>query len=254
MSVKIMGLVWDADLPKDMKYLLLAYADHADHEGGSIFPSVALISWKTGYSERQVQRITKQLVSQKVLIPDGESAYYGTHQYRIDARKLPQRSALALQKRGRPKNNGDTMTPFSEKDKENGDIPAEKDDIPTENGDILANNGDIAMSPDPSSESSINPSKEPKDGISPDFFSRFLLQLEAQLGFENLPAFRAHFSGLKWGGRENGIVYLYASDPDECALLQGRYSTTIERFFGGFPELSGARVEFIPAVQPVTVG
>lgn len=75
MSVKIMGMVWDCSLPRDMKFILLAYADHADHEGKSIYPAVATIMKKTGYSERSVQAITRKLVEYKYLIEDG----YGPH-------------------------------------------------------------------------------------------------------------------------------------------------------------------------------
>jgi len=71
MSVKIMGLVWDLDLPRDEKFVLLAYADHASHDGTNIYPSVSTIAEKTGYSERSVQLITRQLEERKLLIPDG---------------------------------------------------------------------------------------------------------------------------------------------------------------------------------------
>ncbi len=90
MSVKIMGLVWDADLPRNEKYILLAYADHADHEGESIYPSVSRTAWKTGYEERMVQRITKQLVKSGILVRDGKGKR-GTNRYRIDLQKLPTR-------------------------------------------------------------------------------------------------------------------------------------------------------------------
>jgi hypothetical protein len=45
-----MGLVWDSDLERDEKYVLLAYADHADHTGRSIYPGDPLVAYKTGYS------------------------------------------------------------------------------------------------------------------------------------------------------------------------------------------------------------
>ena len=51
MSVKVMGWVWDQDLPRDEKFILLAYADHANHEGYNVYPAVATVAKKTGYSE-----------------------------------------------------------------------------------------------------------------------------------------------------------------------------------------------------------
>jgi len=71
MSVKISTLVWQLELPRGHRLVLLAYADHASHDGTNVFPSVALIARKTGYSERSVQRITRRLVSQGLLRPDG---------------------------------------------------------------------------------------------------------------------------------------------------------------------------------------
>lgn len=56
MSVKVMALVWD-HYPNTGEFLTaLCLADHADHDGGSIFPSVARIAKKTQQSERTVQR------------------------------------------------------------------------------------------------------------------------------------------------------------------------------------------------------
>ena len=52
MSVKIMGLVWDSCLPRDEKFVALAYADHASHDGSGIFPSVNLIAKRS--EERRV--------------------------------------------------------------------------------------------------------------------------------------------------------------------------------------------------------
>ena len=72
MSVKIMGLVWDLELPQSEKFVLLAYADHADHNGDNMFPSVALVAKKTGYSERSVQRTTRSLEEKGFLVANGK--------------------------------------------------------------------------------------------------------------------------------------------------------------------------------------
>lgn len=61
MSVKQMGQVWDLDLPPLRKLVLLALADHADHDGERIYPSVGRIAYKTGLSHRQVQYELKAL-------------------------------------------------------------------------------------------------------------------------------------------------------------------------------------------------
>jgi biotin operon repressor len=82
MSVKVMGLVWDTDLPRDEKFILLAYADHADHDGGNIYPSIATIARKTGYSERSVQAITRKLEQIGTMRLDGKGIH-GTRRYTI---------------------------------------------------------------------------------------------------------------------------------------------------------------------------
>jgi len=106
-----MGIVWDCDLPQNHKLVLLAYADHADHDGGSIFPSINLIAYKTGYSERSVQRITRELEEAGYLQYVGKSDYQ-TNSYKIAIEKLPIRT---------PTDRGDKMTPPTDRTPKRGD-------------------------------------------------------------------------------------------------------------------------------------
>ncbi len=62
-----MGKVWDLELPHNQLLILLALADHADHEGNNVFPSLGLVAWKTGYSEQQVRRVLRQLEKKGIL-------------------------------------------------------------------------------------------------------------------------------------------------------------------------------------------
>jgi len=71
MSVRAMAWVWEQDMPREMKFVLLAYADHADHNGKDIYPGIESIAKKTGYDERSIQRITKKLCEAGYLIEDG---------------------------------------------------------------------------------------------------------------------------------------------------------------------------------------
>jgi hypothetical protein len=86
MSGLLMGLTWQLELSDALtraeKYVLLAYADHADQSGRNIFPSVDLVARKTGYSERAVQNSTRRLEENGYLIPDGQGPH-GTNRYRI---------------------------------------------------------------------------------------------------------------------------------------------------------------------------
>jgi len=85
MSVRVMGAVWDLDIPRAQKFVLLAYADHADHEGHNIWPAVPTIAKKTGYKDRAVQSITRSLERDGYLVDDGEGIN-GTNKFRIPMR------------------------------------------------------------------------------------------------------------------------------------------------------------------------
>jgi len=91
MSVKAISLVWDMPCPTTMnelefksghKFVLVAYADHADHHGKNIYPSIATIAKKTGYDERSVQRLTHELEQMLVLMQDGQGPR-GTNRFYI---------------------------------------------------------------------------------------------------------------------------------------------------------------------------
>jgi hypothetical protein len=88
MSAKITGQVWELQIPRMETLILIAMADHADHEGRHVFPSQALISWKTGYSIRQIRRVQESLKQRKILIPEG-SGYRGVQHYRLDFSQVP---------------------------------------------------------------------------------------------------------------------------------------------------------------------
>lgn len=62
-----MSIVWTLDLPRHILFFLLTLADHASDDGSNIYPSIRYLSWKTGYSERQIQRLIKILVKDGIL-------------------------------------------------------------------------------------------------------------------------------------------------------------------------------------------
>ncbi len=104
MSIKIMTLVWDSCLDRELKFVALAYADWADDDGGNIYPATDRVAWKTGYSERQVRSITRKLREMKILIPQGKSAF-GTNLYRMSVAMLPRRPPYVPPLNGRPRKN-----------------------------------------------------------------------------------------------------------------------------------------------------
>lgn len=67
MSVAVMTLVWNSQLPPNWKLVLLAYADHANDDGTSVYPGEGLMVEKTSYSAGTVRRITAELVEAGLL-------------------------------------------------------------------------------------------------------------------------------------------------------------------------------------------
>lgn len=84
MSVKIMGRVWELDLPANKLLVMLALADHADHDGNNVYPSMELIAWKTGYSTKQTRRIVHDLVEDGLLVVKQLSKGRYPSKYSID--------------------------------------------------------------------------------------------------------------------------------------------------------------------------
>jgi hypothetical protein len=81
MSVRVMAIVWELDLPPMEKLVLLAFADHADDEG-HCWPAVARIMRKSGQGERTVRRCIQSLIGKGHLTQDqrsGTSARYTIH-------------------------------------------------------------------------------------------------------------------------------------------------------------------------------
>lgn len=101
MSAKIVGQVWELDLPHAEAWVLMALADHADHDGGSIYPGQPLIAWKTGYDERQVRRILHSLESRGIIVPVNQGGVgRGVKQeYRLDLSKAKRKEPLNPERR-----------------------------------------------------------------------------------------------------------------------------------------------------------
>lgn len=88
MSITVMTEVWTSSLPTAThKLVLLAFADHASDEG-VCWPSMRLISWKTGLGRRQTTRIVQGLIANGALEVISESRPRRSRRYRVRADKL----------------------------------------------------------------------------------------------------------------------------------------------------------------------
>ncbi len=96
-------MVWKYRVPFNQAWVLMALADHADDDGTNCYPAVAYVAWKTGYSERQVRRIMKQLRDLHALIILEESRGPGhpVH-YQIDMSVLTEKTVYQVPRRYLP--------------------------------------------------------------------------------------------------------------------------------------------------------
>lgn len=85
MSIKVMASVW-ADAPEDVKLgkllVLLALADFAHDDGGGAYPAIPTLAAKARLTDRQTQRILRELESRGLVAREGESSW-GTTIYRV---------------------------------------------------------------------------------------------------------------------------------------------------------------------------
>jgi hypothetical protein len=149
MSVKMMAAVWELDLPRTRKLVLLAVADHASDDGFA-YPSVARLAWKCGYSERSIQRELRELEKAELLFVVREGGGRGkATTYCVQPEK------------------GDKLAPFQPKSSRPKTVTSEDETVTSEDETVTptTGNGDKAMAPQPSvtvgepSEPSAAPSR-----------------------------------------------------------------------------------------------
>ena len=79
MSIKLMSHVWDAAQVSGSELLvLLALADFANDEGGSIYPSMATIAKKARLSDKQARRVVHKLIDDGILSLVEQGGWQGT--------------------------------------------------------------------------------------------------------------------------------------------------------------------------------
>ncbi len=163
MSAKYMGMVWDLAIPHAQAWVLMAYADHCDHRGEHIRPGVNLIVHKTGYSRRQVQIITAQLIAAHLLIVVQQGGGRGlATEYRIDLQAVARKSegdqdVNSAETAPNPIKNSAETAPFpGETAQSEGQNRAETAQKPrrnraviSQNSAIISQNGALASAPQP---------------------------------------------------------------------------------------------------------
>ena len=96
MSAKQVGLVWELDLPHNEAWVLMAMADHADHDGRNVYPGIPLLAWKTGYTSRQVRRILATLQTKGLIVVEEPGGGRRTTRYRLELLGAPKKVPATL--------------------------------------------------------------------------------------------------------------------------------------------------------------
>lgn len=146
MSVRVMSWVWDHSQAEGTdRLVLLAISDSADHDGSNAWPSVSTIAQKARISERTVQRSIRSLVALgELLVEDQAGGHAGV---RADRRPNRYRVVMAPAQDGVSDRHpeGDGVTSGASR------------------GDIQGPDGVTLVSPNPSSDPSLDPSREASD-------------------------------------------------------------------------------------------
>lgn len=207
MSAKQMGLVWEHEFNRAEQAVMLALADHADHDGSSIHPSISRISWKTGYSERHIRRTMSDLRERGILVivREAEPDRHRPTEYRFNWSKAQPKKPFNPPDRGVSRVPPDTTSPPDTSVRGGGD-----------SGDRSP--PDIAVSPESSEQPSIQPSERDRahgviypdidsnpcpPGANIDDYDNELYEMETilqQVVREN-PKYPTHFQRIREGAK-----------------------------------------------------
>jgi Helix-turn-helix domain len=91
-----MSAVWELDLPMNDKFVLLAFADHAD-DSGFCHPSFERAAWKCGVSKHTVRRAVRRFRNSGVMVVLTEALGRGhTPRYQIKTERGTKLAPLVL--------------------------------------------------------------------------------------------------------------------------------------------------------------
>jgi hypothetical protein len=147
MSVRLMARIWELQLPPSHLLVALALGDHGDDDGNRIFPSLALVAFKTGYSARQVRRIIRELEAGGLLVKVADACSHRPTEYRMDTAAVPAKPAFTR---------ADNMSARQGESSRRREGPT-ADEMSGRGRTSATSRADIAMSAEPS----LEPSGEP---------------------------------------------------------------------------------------------
>jgi hypothetical protein len=114
MSIKVMSLVWES-FPRggSEKLVMLAMADFANDQGGSVHPSISLIGRKCSLSRSQARRIVHALIKEGYLCVIGNQnggAPSSTRRYQINLSMLTRKEPITTSAGATPRTDATPST------------------------------------------------------------------------------------------------------------------------------------------------
>jgi hypothetical protein len=100
-SGKLMGAVYERDLPPHLQAIVLAFVDHVNHKRGDnrSWPGVDKVAWKLGLHWRTVQRGIRKLEALGVMKEVEKASRYKPAVYEIDLDAVPRKGEFKPRKR-----------------------------------------------------------------------------------------------------------------------------------------------------------
>ena len=95
MSVRLMTVVFDSELPPTKKLLMLALSDYANDEGYHVHPAIGTLARKTSLAERTVQTQLRELEEAGLLFDTGQRTPRGVVIYALNTHKLREMGGAA---------------------------------------------------------------------------------------------------------------------------------------------------------------
>ena len=201
MSVKVMGKVWDTDLPGNLKIVLLAYADASEHDGTEIWPGRGRVASMCGIAVSTADRLTRDLIKAGYLVQVAKG-----HRGQRAAYEIPlDRLAIAYQSDTQP---------------ESDSLPIEPESLSPDAGKPIAPDSPPVLDPSSSSvlkiaptprnlewETTVNIFGEPSEGQRT-LYGRFVAMVKAGgWDFEEI-AYRAGKLAELWGRKSVTVASL----------------------------------------------
>lgn len=168
MSARVSGKVWELELDPTEKLVLLALADHADHEGNNVRPGNDLLVAKTGLSERTIGQKIASFIERGILEPENTKTGRGKiREFSVDPDRCTRRQYFIDRERNRAEKKqqkveaGSTDTPskgrseFDRLNSERSNLAQQKVESDAEK---VESDGKTYKEYEPSIEPSIEPS------------------------------------------------------------------------------------------------